>query len=907
MELGIISLVAVIVLFAVVVRQQKRITVLEFDLEGLRKAFLANREAMLRMAPPATEAASAEPATALPDDATKEAMTAMSEAAPGEREKLGQVEAADAQAPAEPGPWSRPHGEQLEAVPAAAAKKPDIETALGTRWAVWVGGLALALGGIFLVRYSIEAGIFGPGVRLTMAALFGLILVGGGEFIRRTGFRLPAEGLQSAYVPAILTAAGAFTLFGTVYAAHGIYGFIGPGSAFVLLGLIGVGTIAAALVHGQALGGVGLVGSYLTPLLVASEAPNHWALFGFLAIVLVASGVIARLRDWAPLMTAAFAGSGLWSLLYLASFAETDLTILLFIGAVTLGVLVFIWLRGRAVASPHGFDIPSIAPAVFVGLTALALAVDPRLSDVGGMAVATVLIAGLLGVACYRRLAIPALFGAGAAAALAYAYVGLGGRFLVEFSSGSIAFEGTSPAPFGATAVRYGIMLALVFVAAGLWGAWRFAGAARIRAVAWAGWGVAVPLAVLAATWIAFGNLDQDYSFAGSALLLAAVLVAGAEWVARAERPPLAGGPAVSVLLSGAGAATLLMFHMALGGGWTTLALGVVAAVPAYATRFRSYPVLGWLSVATAVAVLGRMAFDPTIVGEEFLGTTPVFNRLLPGYGVPALGAAYAAWQLARTTNGRPRLAMEGFASLFAMLGVAMLVRHAMNGGVIDAGAPMLAEQSIYTLIAIGGGAILISLDLRSPSPVFRYGSLALGVLSVASIVLQHFANLNPVYTDESTGGIPIVNLLLLGYLLPCLATAALAWLARGKRPHWYVAMLAVVAAMLGFAYATLSVRRLFHGEFIGLWKGFTQLETYSYSALWLAMGVVLLAAGVRLGSQALRIASAGLVVIAVAKVFLLDMSELEGVLRALSFIGLGAVLIGIGLFYQRMLAAAAK
>ena len=44
---------------------------------------------------------------------------------------------------------------------------------------------------------------------------------------------------------------------------------------------------------------------------------------------------------------------------------------------------------------------------------------------------------------------------------------------------------------------------------------------------------------------------------------------------------------------------------------------------------------------------------------------------------------------------------------------------------------------------------------------------------------------------------------------------------------------------------------------------------------------------------------------VAVAKVFLFDMSELEGVLRALSFIGLGVVLIGIGLFYQRMLTRA--
>src|SRR5690606_29249876 len=124
--------------------------------------------------------------------------------------------------------------------PAKSAGKPDIETALGTRWAVWVGGIALALGGLFLVRYTIESGIFGPGARLAMAAVLGLVLAGAGEFVRRTGFKVPVEGAAGAYIPAILTAAGAFILFGTVYAAHAVYGFIGPVAAFVLLGLIGM-------------------------------------------------------------------------------------------------------------------------------------------------------------------------------------------------------------------------------------------------------------------------------------------------------------------------------------------------------------------------------------------------------------------------------------------------------------------------------------------------------------------------------------------------------------------------------------------------------------------------------------------------------------------------------------------
>jgi uncharacterized membrane protein len=114
--------------------------------------------------------------------------------------------------------------------------------------------------------------------------------------------------------------------------------------------------------------------------------------------------------------------------------------------------------------------------------------------------------------------------------------------------------------------------------------------------------------------------------------------------------------------------------------------------------------------------------------------------------------------------------------------------------------------------------------------------------------------------------------------------------------------MLALAGVALVFAWFTLSVRRYWHGEGIADWKGFLQPETYSYSVVWLLLGVLLLVIGSRFDSKSIRLASAGLVLIAVVKVFLIDMSNLEGFLRALSFIGLGAVLIGIGLFYQKIL-----
>jgi uncharacterized membrane protein len=71
---------------------------------------------------------------------------------------------------------------------------------------------------------------------------------------------------------------------------------------------------------------------------------------------------------------------------------------------------------------------------------------------------------------------------------------------------------------------------------------------------------------------------------------------------------------------------------------------------------------------------------------------------------------------------------------------------------------------------------------------------------------------------------------------------------------------------------------------------------------VWLAYGVFLLVAGLLIDSKPARIASGAVILLTVLKVFFIDMADLTGVWRALSFIGLGLVLIGIGYLYQRLL-----
>jgi uncharacterized membrane protein len=65
--------------------------------------------------------------------------------------------------------------------------------------------------------------------------------------------------------------------------------------------------------------------------------------------------------------------------------------------------------------------------------------------------------------------------------------------------------------------------------------------------------------------------------------------------------------------------------------------------------------------------------------------------------------------------------------------------------------------------------------------------------------------------------------------------------------------------------------------------------------------GVVLLGIGI-LNSQRARLASAVVIALTVLKAFLIDMSTLTGVYRALSFMCLGLVLVAIGWLYQRIL-----
>jgi uncharacterized membrane protein len=78
-------------------------------------------------------------------------------------------------------------------------------------------------------------------------------------------------------------------------------------------------------------------------------------------------------------------------------------------------------------------------------------------------------------------------------------------------------------------------------------------------------------------------------------------------------------------------------------------------------------------------------------------------------------------------------------------------------------------------------------------------------------------------------------------------------------------------------------------------------------SATWLVLALALVAAGIRIPDKALRLAGLILLTATILKVFLLDAAELRGLLRILSFLGLGIALIGLGRLYGTVLRAERK
>ncbi|MCP4637428.1 MAG: DUF2339 domain-containing protein, partial [Methyloversatilis sp.] len=504
----------------------------------------------------------------------------------------------------------------------AASSGPGFEERIGTRWVVWVGGLTLALGGVFLVKYSIEAGLLGPEVRVLLGGLFALGLLAVGEFARRKESLSSIAPLPIANIPAILTAAGTAVAFATVYASYALYGFLAPPVAFVLLGAVALGTLAAALLHGPALAGLGVVGAFVTPLLVASDKPDYWALYIYISIVTAAAFGLARIRLWRWLAVTTIAFGAFWMLVGIAEANTLGPHAFDMIASFALAAVLVVagFMFGPSAEQGQVEPVSSISLAVFLfGATALVLGHNH--AD-AAMIVFALLVAATFAIAWRAESA------AGAIVAAALFVFAVFAEWAIRANPELTVMPGGAMPGIGTRADEGSISMHLI-AAAGFGAAFGAAGFlaqgrsfSAIIPVIWAAAGVFTPLALLVALYARIAHLDRSIPFAIIAIAVAGAFAAATELLTKRDTRP---GQMIATAMFATGtlAALALAFTFALEKGWLTIALALMSLGTAWISMKRPIPFLRALAAILAGIVVLRIGHEPRIVGDD-LGTTPI-------------------------------------------------------------------------------------------------------------------------------------------------------------------------------------------------------------------------------------------------------------------------------------------
>src|SRR5260370_280526 len=213
-------------------------------------------------------------------------------------------------------------------------------------------------------------------------------------------------------------------------------------------------------------------------------------------------------------------------------------------------------------------------------------------------------------------------------------------------------------------------------------------------------------------------------------------------WWHGARRPPppqsppppysysrcLPNGPFAAVRTScrsGALGALARAWTFAVEKGGLTTGLALMWMGTAWISMQRPIPFLRSLAAILAGRVVLRIGYEPRIVGDA-VGTTPIFNWLLWGYGIPALSFWTASQLLRRRGDDAPLRTVESAAILFTVLLAFMEIRHAVNGGDVYYDNAGLTEIAPQVCVALAMAVGMERLTLRSGSIVHNISAVLL-------------------------------------------------------------------------------------------------------------------------------------------------------------------------------------
>ena len=698
--------------------------------------------------------------------------------------------------------------------------KVSWERRLGIALPVWIGAVALALAGAYLVKYTIEHSLISPQMRVVLGILLGLGLLVAGEWLRAKA-KMTAQGAS---------ASGIAVLYAAFLAAAILYKppMISPIAGFVLIGLVTAAAVALSLRQGMVVAFVGLVGGFFTPYWIGAVSASPARLFTYMLLLQGGLLVVTKKRQWTGL-------SALTLLMGLSSafhrlagpMAAQDAP---FIGLfLVISAGAFVW-AGKAWEDrvtgeeEQQWQLPTrmilgygSLLGAFLALAILAIRTRFGLLEwafLGVLSIASLVLGRL--DSTYSRLPWVALV--------------LTGTLLGGWVFASKAAERPS---MWLVAAGFGV----------LWGAGGWMCHHRSSSP-----GVWASLSALGALYAFGAAYAGDYIHGKSfthwgltSLALAAIFLIAAIYAAVPARRAACGEAPLAAFCVAVTSFVTMAVPIELERQWLSVAWAMEAAALAWLLSKLRVRVLGYLGILLASGVAMRLLLNPGILYYS-VGTTPVWNWILYGYGLPALAFGLSAFWFEKSGWERTGKYMWwGFGALVFYLAT-LEVRQGFHPGKLVGPEPRLLELATYSHAWMILAITFFWAHRKWANAVFGRLALLLTALSLLKLALFELSTANPLVTPFDLGGWPVLNWLIYIYALP-VGTFAVAARLMG-RSQWAPAAHICVwfSALLGFVFLGLEVRQGFHpGAVIGPRPSLVEWATYSL--LWVAAGLLLLLA----------------------------------------------------------------
>jgi uncharacterized membrane protein len=762
-------------------------------------------------------------------------------------------------------------------------KKINFEQAFAQSLPVWIGGIALAFAGLFLVKYSIETGLLSPSVRLVLGGIFGAGLVFIGNWIEEKGNIPNGRRISQA-----LSGAGISVLYICLFAATSLYHLITNEIGFLGMGAVTAIAVVLSLKQGPAIALLGMVGGFLTPALIGSKEPNAPLLFIYLYMVFAGLFIVIRKNNWWHLALPAVFAAFLWVIVWLHFyFVSSDgLWLGLFILAISLSSIIASKqaLETGELDRSQWIKLSKPFNYVTLGGSVILMSVVAAKSEFGEVewSLFAILSAGGMVLSYYNQK----IYGF-----VPWISMVMNAILIMVWHEGN-------PTYLSSMIVGFGVL----FSGSSYWLMWRSS-----RPFSWGLFSAISSLIYYFIAYAKFHNWDRYHYFTPSegdyhlwALLAFGLFIISVvvlvQILNRFNESPEEKQKLLTVFTLAATAFLSTSLTLELEQEFLRIALASEILAICWINNYVRINILRFL--ASLLAGVFLVLIFEIVLRKLSLHISIEWSLIQ--LGIPGIIFLLSSFLLRKQDD-------DIVVGAFELIGISLftLMAYYINHNLFNYGEDLtlvsstFIERGVLTNIYFLMGLTCLQICKWYERRYISFAGIGLLGIAFLRIILFDIFVFNPLWSHQYVGNYPLFNYLLFPFAFPAI------WLILAKDDlirlkNEYVDMASqIILLVFIFCFTSLSVRQFFHHPYLDD-QYTSSAEIYSYSVAWLLTGIAILIYGTWTHNKIMRSGSLIFMVLTIGKVFLYDASELTGLYRVFSFLGLGLSLIALSWFYAR-------